>query len=100
MKKVKIFDATLVREEGAFSFKEKIEITRQLERLNVDVIEIPEIENEKTDILFVKTAASFVKDSILSVAAGKTLKSIENAALALSSAKKARIRKSIYNLSI
>lgn len=92
MKTVKILDATLVREEGAFSFKEKIEIARQLERLNVDVIEIPEIENEKTDILFVKTASSFVKDSILSVAAGKTLKSIENAALSLASAKKARIR--------
>ena len=92
MKQIKIADTTLCREGSTFSFKEKIEIARQLERLCVDVIEIPEIENEKTDILFVKTVSSFVKDSIISVAAGKTIKSIEDAASALVNAKKARIR--------
>lgn len=92
MKQVKIIDTTLALSERKFSFKEKLEIARQLEKLKVDVIEIPEIENEKTDILFVKTVASFVKNSIISVAAGRNKKSIENAAAALSSAKNARIR--------
>lgn len=92
MKQVKIADTTLLREDKKFSFKEKIEIARQLERLSVDVIEIPEIENEKTDILFVKTVSSFVKNSIISVAAGKTKKSVEDAAIALSNAEKGRIR--------
>ncbi len=92
MKQIKIADTTLCRKEGAFSFKEKIEIARQLERLCVDTIELPEIENAKTDILLVKTISSFVKKSIISVAAGSSLKSIENAAVALCNAAKARIR--------
>lgn len=92
MKQIKIADTTLCRKEGAFSFKEKIEIARQLERLCVDTIELPEIENAKTDILLVKTISSFVKKSVISVAAGSSLESIENAAAALCNAAKARIR--------
>ena len=44
MKKIYIADKTLCREENVFSFKEKLEIARQLEKLDVDVIEIPAIE--------------------------------------------------------
>lgn len=84
MKKIRIADTTLCNENSHFSFKEKLEIARQLERLCVDVIELPEIINEKTDILFVRTVASFVKKSVLSVAAGTTIESIENAKKALS----------------
>ncbi len=91
MKQIKIADTTLLREDSKFSFKEKLEIARQLEKLCVDTIEIPEIENAKTDILFVRTVSSFVKNSIISVAAGSSDESIENAAAALSSAKNARI---------
>lgn len=92
MKRITIADTTLCKKEGAFSFKEKIEIARQLERLCVDTIEIPEIENAKTDILLVKTISSFVKKSVISVAAGSSLESIENAAIALSNAQNGRIR--------
>ena len=92
MKHIKIADTTLCRKDGSFGFKEKIEIARQLEKLNVDVIELPEIENVKTDILFVRTVSSFVKRATLSVAAGSTVESIENAAAALSNAENARIR--------
>lgn len=92
MKRITIADTTLCKKEGAFSFKEKIEIARQLERLCVDTIELPEIENAKTDILLVKTISSFVKDSTISVAAGSSIESIENAAAALCNAKKGRIR--------
>ena len=70
MKQIKIADATLCRENSHFSFKEKIEIARQLENLNVNVIEFPEIANAKADILLIKTVSSFVKNSIISVAAG------------------------------
>lgn len=92
MKKIGIADTTLCRADGGFSFKEKLEIARQLERLNVDVIELPAIENTKTDILFVRTVSSFVKNSIISVEAGISADSIEQAAAALSAAAKPCIR--------
>ncbi len=92
MKQIKIADTTLCAEKGVFGFKEKLEIIRQLEKLGVDVIELPEIENAKADCLLVRTAASFVKNSILSVAAGFTKESVENAIVALSGAKNGRIR--------
>ncbi len=92
MRKISIADTTLLNEEVSFSFKEKIEIARQLENLNVDVIELPAIENTRTDILLVKTISSFVKNSIISVCGGMTAESVENAALSLASANKGRIR--------
>ena len=92
MKQIRIADTTLCKENSHFSFKEKLEIARQLERLCVDVIELPEIINEKTDILFVRTVASFVKKSVISVAAGSTIDSIEKAAQALSNTARPSIR--------
>ena len=66
MKNIKICDRTLCTAGAHFSFKEKIEIARQLERLSVNAVELPEIENAKTDTLLVRTVASFVKNSVLS----------------------------------
>ncbi len=92
MKQIKIADKTLCREDKSFSFKERLEIIRQLDKLKCDIIELPEIKNARTDILLVKTASSFVKNSTLSVAAGSSAQSIDDAAAALSVAKKGRIR--------
>jgi len=92
MKQIKIIDTTLCRKDSSFNFKEKIEIARQLQRLNVNTIELPEIDNIKTDILFAKTVSSFIEKSVLSIAAGSSLKSVDNAAVALSVAKKPQIR--------
>lgn len=92
MNKIRIADTTLCNEEVSYSFKEKIEIARQLENLNVDIIELAAISNARTDILLVKTIASFVKNSVISVCGGMTQESIDNAASALSSAQKGRIR--------
>lgn len=92
MKNIKIADTTLCRENNSFSFKEKIEIARQLEKLNVDVIELPEITNAKTDVLLVRTISAFVKNGTVSVAAGSDEQSISYAAEALSAAKNATIR--------
>ena len=90
--KIKISDKTLCKEGNSFSFKEKIEIARQLEKLNVDVIELPKIENTKADTLLIKTIASFVKNAVISVAVGMTKDGVEKAANALSTAKKPRLR--------
>ncbi len=92
MKQIKIADATLCRDNNHFSFKEKIEIARQLENLNVDIIEFPEIANARADILLIKTVSSFVKNSVISVAAGVGAESVDNAISALSNAKHAQIR--------
>ena len=89
---IRIADTTLCSAQKNFSFKEKLEIARLLERLHTDVIELPEIVNERADILFVRTASSFVQDGVLSVAAGSNAESIEKAAAALSAAKHPSIR--------
>jgi 2-isopropylmalate synthase len=92
MKRIKIADATLCRAENAFSFKEKIDIARQLEKLDTDVIELPEIQNVRIDTLLIKTISTFVKKSTVSVAAGMSIESVENAAAALSTAAHSCIR--------
>lgn len=89
---MRIADRTLCRENCTFSFKEKIEICRQLEKLKVDVIELPAIEIPKTDILFVRTASSFVGSCVLSVCVGMTAESFDGAVQAISAAKRARLR--------
>ena len=89
---MRIADRTLCRENCTFSFKEKIEICRQLEKLKVDVIELPAVENPKTDILFVRTASSFVGGCVLSVCVGMTAETFEQAAQAVSAAKHPRLR--------
>lgn len=92
MRQIRIADTTLCREGGAFSFKEKLEIARQLEKLNVDAIELPELSSAKADSLLVRTVSSFVKGSVLSVGAGMAKESVALASAALSGAAHPRIR--------
>ena len=92
MKQIKIADTTLCRSGNTFRFKEQIEIARNLEKLNADIIELPEIQNAKTETLLIRTISSFVKKSILSVGAGTTKESVSMAGAALSSAAHGRIR--------
>ena len=92
MKQIKIADSTLCMSGNAFSFKEKIEIARQLEKLNVDFIELPEIVKVKSDTLLVRTISSFVKKSTISVSAGSNEESIKNAADALKNCENGIIR--------
>ncbi len=92
MKKIFITDATLNTKNNTFSFKEKIEIARQLEKLQVDAIEIAPIENVKSDTLLVRTISSFVKNTVLSVGVGMSTSGVENAAMALNNCQKARLR--------
>ena len=90
MKHIRIADRTLCM--GNYTFKEKIEIARQLEKLGVDVIELPAIREVRSDTLLVRTMASFVKNAALSVGAGLTAESVEQAAAALEGAAKPMIR--------
>lgn len=92
MREIRITDTTLCREGNGFSFKEKTEIAKLLEKLNVDAIELPEIGDRQEDLLLVRTVSSFVRDAVLSVEAGKSAASVERAALALSAAARPRIR--------
>lgn len=92
MKNINIVDMTLCRNAATLSFKEKIEIVRQLEKLNVNTIEIPAILDKKADSLLIRTISSFVKNSVLSVAVGMSVDGAEDAAQALSGAENPRMR--------
>ena len=83
MKTVKLSDITL-REIGkaraaALSFKERVEIARTLDRLQVDAIELPPIRDEKADVLSNKTIATVVSSARLSAAVGLTEESVATA---------------------
>lgn len=92
MNHIKIADTTLSDPKSSLSFKQKLEIARKLERLGVDAVELPEISADKADSLLVRTAASFVKGSVLSVAVTSSVEAIDRAAEALSTAAHPRIR--------
>ena len=94
MKKVIVADSTL-HQNGTYGFKESIEIARQLEKLNVDIIEMPAITDEAKDVLLIKTVASFIKSSTISVEGGTSAEKIKTAALAVSAAAKSRMRISL-----
>ncbi len=95
MKKIRISDRTILLKsqgnEATLSFKEKVEIARLLESANVDTVEFPAIENEKTDTLLLKTACAFLKNSIMSVQVGSTTESVEMTFNAIKSAAKPRL---------
>ena len=58
------------------TFKEKLELAKQIDRLGVSVIELEPIENPKADSLLVKSIAQTVQDSIIAVPAGNSADSI------------------------
>ncbi len=95
MKNIYISDITL-REEAksnsvAFSFKEKIEIAKQLDKLNIDVIETAPITKGKTDVLYLHTIAPVVKNSVISCPAELTVESIQSTYDAIKTAAKPRL---------
>lgn len=92
MNQIKISDTTLSGSKISLSFKQKLELARKLERLGVDSIELPELSESKADALLARTISSFVRNSVLSVAATSSLHSVDRAAEALSSAAHPRIR--------
>ncbi len=95
MTNIAISDITL-REEGkqggySLSFKEKIEVAKTLDKLNVDVIETAPVKNGKTDILYLHSVAPLIKNSILSCPVGFDEASVKEAYEAIKTAKKPRL---------
>jgi len=68
MKPIKFIDMTLrqagLSPDNALTFKEKLEIARLLDRLKVDIIELPAIKGGKADQLSNKTIASLLNTAI------------------------------------
>lgn len=96
MKEISISDITM-KEEGktadfSLSFKEKLELAKLLDRLNVSVIETTPIESVKTDSLLIKSLSAVVERSTLAVPVALTEESVEIASEALKDAKKSRLQ--------
>ena len=57
---IRITDITMKQERLSLSFKEKLELSKLLDKLGVSVIELPAIQNAKTDSLLIKSIAASV----------------------------------------
>ena len=92
MENIYVSDATLRlesnRTDTAPSFREKLEIARSLDRLRLYGVELPKIENEKADVLLIKSIAAAVRESRLVLPCALTKKGVELAWSAVSAAKK------------
>ena len=73
MKNIRISDATMRQTSEAFrlSFKEKIELSKLLSKLGVDIIELDYIKNARIDSLQIKSVVSAVKNSAIFAAADR-----------------------------
>ena len=93
MKKISITDVTLRRatETGALGFKEKLEIAKCLDRVNISAIELAPLTDSKADSIFVKTLASLIRNTTLALPAGLTDESAERAWEAVRTAPRARL---------
>ena len=92
MRQIFISDITMKQpvETGgiAFSFREKIELAKLLDRVGVPVIETAPIVNRRTDSLLIKSLASAVRDSV--IATPLSLMEEDSAAVTWSALKEAR----------
>jgi 2-isopropylmalate synthase len=95
MTAIKIADITLREAEqdnaAKLSFKEKLEAAKLLEKLNLDIIETGYVSDSPTDSAFIRTLASTLEHSILSVPVTVDKSGIDTAWAALSKAKKPRL---------
>ena len=92
MRQIYLSDITMKQpaEAGgiAFSFREKIELAKLLDRVGVPVIETAPIVNRRTDSLLIKSLASAVRDSV--IATPLSLMEEDSAAVTWSALKEAR----------
>ena len=94
MKEIRISDVTMKQtgSEISLSFKEKIELSKLLDKLGVSVIELEPIGEGKIDALRVKSIAAAVRDSILAVPVALNPASVQATWNALKEAKKPRLQ--------
>lgn len=94
MKKIAISDMTLkeMSKTAQLSFKEKIEIAKLIDRLNLSVIEISPISNAKIDTILIKTISTCVKNSVIALPVNLTEEGVDEAWEAVKGAKKPRLQ--------
>ncbi len=94
MANIKISDMTMkqVAEGFSLSFKEKIELSKLLDKLGVSVIELEGIDNPKVDPLRIKSIAAAVKESAIAVPVDLNGEDIQTVWNALSDAKAPRLQ--------
>ena len=93
MKQIRISDMTM-KQSGDFSlsFKEKIELSKLLDRLGVSVIELEPLEQGKIDSLRTKSIAMAVKGSVVAVPVALNTESVQLTWNALKDAKHPRLQ--------
>ena len=95
MKRIRVMDMTLretsARPDTELSFKEKLETARQLDKLGVDVIVCPSPAESRTDGLLVRTLATVIGESELSIPTGMSEESAKEAYAAVSGARRPRL---------
>ena len=95
-REVKIADITMKRfgkeAESALSFKEKLELSKLLDRLGAAVIEIEGVENAKVDSLRIKSIAAAVKNSAVAAPVRLDRENVEAVWAALSGARQPRLQ--------
>ena len=96
MRDIFVCDITMKQAQGAkglnLSFKDKLELAKQLDKLGVSAIEVEGIESIKADSLRIKSLASLVKNCTLTVPVGLEEGSAELAWSALSEAAHPRLQ--------
>ena len=94
MNTIRISDVTMkqVSKELTLSFKEKIELAKLLDKLEVSVIELEGIHNSTADSLRIKSVASAVQCSVVAVPVQLDNKSVEETWNALREAKYPRLQ--------
>ncbi len=91
MRTIRITDITVrdwEKKGMPLSFKEKVEMTKVMDRLNYSCIELPQLSDSKGDELLVKTIAGSVKMSEVALPAELTEKGVERAWDCIAKAKK------------
>ena len=95
MKQIIISDATMKQscEDLRLTFKEKIELSKLLDKLGVDLIELDAIKNPRIDSLLIKSIVAAVNDSRIAVPVELLSdESIERTWAALKNAKNPRLQ--------
>ncbi|MBQ1280664.1 MAG: hypothetical protein IIY16_00250, partial [Oscillospiraceae bacterium] len=96
MNAIRISDITMKQTGRAvgfsLSFKEKIELTKLLDKLGVSVIELEAIEHQKIDSLLIKSVAGAVKHSTIAVPVKLCPESVAATWNALKTAAKPRLQ--------
>lgn len=95
MKNILISDLTLrlneAQQNAVSSFREKVEIIKEMDRLCVDIIETACRTQQRADALLLHTAAPLLKNSTLSCACELSVEGIDTAWNAIRSAVKPRL---------